>query len=139
MPEPLVHINDLVKTYQTPAGPLGVLQGIDMEIGRGEFIALVGPSGGGKSTFLNMLTGIDRPTSGMVVVDGVDVSTTSERKLTRWRARNIGIVFQGRKTIKPPSACPLRRGCRQHMLQAEGRRLAECVAIVNVRRTVASC
>ena len=94
MPEPLVQINDLVKTYETPAGPLGVLQGIDMEIGRGEFIALVGPSGGGKSTFLNMLTGIDRPTSGMVVVDGVDVSTTSERKLTRWRARNIGIIFQ---------------------------------------------
>ncbi len=94
MPEPLVRIIDLVKTYQTPAGPLGVLQGIDIEIARGDFIALVGPSGGGKTTFLNMLTGIDRPTSGMVVVDGVDVSTTSERKLTRWRARNIGIVFQ---------------------------------------------
>jgi len=94
VPEPLVRIVDLVKTYQTPAGPLGVLQGIDIEIARGDFIALVGPSGGGKTTFLNMLTGIDRPTSGMVVVDGVDVSTTSERKLTRWRARNIGIVFQ---------------------------------------------
>ena len=85
---------DLVKTYETPAGPLGVLQGIDLEVDRGDFIALVGPSGGGKSTFLNMITGVDRPTSGIVVVDGVDVSTTSERKLTRWRARNIGIVFQ---------------------------------------------
>jgi putative ABC transport system ATP-binding protein len=94
MAEPLVRINDLVKTYETPAGPLGVLQGIDLEIGRGDFIALVGPSGGGKSTFLNMLTGIDRPTSGSVIVDGMDVSTTSERKLTRWRARHIGIVFQ---------------------------------------------
>ena len=94
MPEPLIQINNLVKTYETPAGPLGVLQGIDLEVDRGDFIALVGPSGGGKSTFLNMITGVDRPTSGMVVVDGVDVSTTSERKLTRWRARNIGIVFQ---------------------------------------------
>jgi putative ABC transport system ATP-binding protein len=93
-PDPLIRIDDLVKVYQTPAGPLGVLQGIDLEVGRGDFIALVGPSGGGKSTFLNMVTGIDRPTSGTVVVDGVDVSTTSERKLTRWRARNIGIVFQ---------------------------------------------
>ena len=94
MPEPLIQISNLVKTYETPAGPLGVLQGIDLEVKRGDFIALVGPSGGGKTTFLNMITGVDRPTSGMVVVDGVDVSTTSERKLTRWRARNIGIVFQ---------------------------------------------
>ncbi len=94
MPDPLIQISSLVKTYETPAGPLSVLQGIDLEIGRGDFIALVGPSGGGKTTFLNMITGIDRPTSGIVVVDGVDVSTASERKLTRWRARNIGIVFQ---------------------------------------------
>ena len=94
MPEPLIQINNLVKTYETPADPLGVLQGIDLEIGRGDFIALVGPSGGGKTTFLNMTTGVDRPTSGMVVVDGVDVSTTSERRLTRWRARSVGIVFQ---------------------------------------------
>jgi putative ABC transport system ATP-binding protein len=83
-----------VRAYHTPAGPLSVLQGIDLEIERGDFIALVGPSGGGKTTFLNMITGVDRPTSGTVLVDGVDVSTTSERKLTRWRARNIGIVFQ---------------------------------------------
>ena len=94
MPEPLIQISNLVKTYETPAGPLGVLQGIDLEVARGDFIALVGPSGGGKTTLLNMITGVDRPTSGTVVVDGVDVSTTSERKLTRWRARNIGIVFQ---------------------------------------------
>ena len=94
MPEPFIQISQLIKTYETPAGPLGVLQGIDLEVERGNFIALVGPSGGGKTTFLNMITGVDRPTSGMVVVDGVDVSTTSERKLTRWRARTIGIVFQ---------------------------------------------
>ena len=83
MPEPLIQISNLVKSYETPAGPLSVLQGIDLEVGRGDFIALVGPSGGGKTTFLNMITGVDRPTSGMVFVDGVDVSTTSERKLTR--------------------------------------------------------
>ena len=70
------------------------MQRIDLEIDRGDFIALVGPSGGGETTFLNMITGVDRPTSGMVVVDGVDVSTTSESRLTCWRARNIGIVFQ---------------------------------------------
>jgi putative ABC transport system ATP-binding protein len=94
MPEPLIQIRNLVKTYETPAGPLGVLHGIDLEIGRGDFVALVGPSGGGKTTFLNMITGVDKPTSGAVFVGGIDVGNTSERKLTRWRARNIGIVFQ---------------------------------------------
>ena len=95
MPESaFIQTSSLVKTYETPAGPLNVLRGIDMELGRGEFVALVGPSGGGKSTFLNMLTGVDKPTSGLVLVDGVDVATTSERKLTRWRGRNVGIVFQ---------------------------------------------
>ena len=64
MPEPLVQIKDLVKIYQTPAGPLGVLQGIDIEIGREGVSGLVGPSGSGKSTLSNMITGIDRPTSG---------------------------------------------------------------------------
>jgi putative ABC transport system ATP-binding protein len=94
MPEPFIQTSNLVKTYETPAGPLNVLGGIDLEVGKGEFIALVGPSGGGKTTFLNMLTGVDRPTGGTVWVDGVDVGNTNERKLTRWRGRNIGIVFQ---------------------------------------------
>jgi putative ABC transport system ATP-binding protein len=71
-----------------------VLRGIDLELEKGSFVAMVGSSGGGKTTFLNMLTGVDRPTSGMVFVDGVDVGNTSERKLTRWRGRNVGIVFQ---------------------------------------------
>jgi len=94
MPESFIQTRNLTKTYETPAGPLNVLRGLDMEIGKGEFIALVGSSGGGKTTFLNMLTGVDKPTSGMVFVDGVDVANTSERKLTRWRGRNVGIVFQ---------------------------------------------
>jgi putative ABC transport system ATP-binding protein len=95
MPDPFfIQIHNLVKTYETPAGPLNVLGGIDLELERGEFVAMVGPSGGGKTTFLNMLTGVDKPSSGMVFVDGVDVGNTSERKLTRWRGRNVGIVFQ---------------------------------------------
>ena len=95
MPEPFfIQTHNLVKTYETPAGPLNVLGGIDLELERGEFLAMVGASGGGKTTFLNMLTGVDKPSSGMVLVDGVDVGNTSERKLTRWRGRNVGIVFQ---------------------------------------------
>jgi putative ABC transport system ATP-binding protein len=94
MPEPFIEIRQLSKSYETPAGPLCVLGGFDLDIPSGDFVALVGPSGGGKTTFLNMITGVDKPTSGMVSVGGVDVSNTSERKLTRWRGRNVGIVFQ---------------------------------------------
>lgn len=94
MAEPYVVINNLSKSYETPAGPLSVLGGIDLEIPEGEFVALVGPSGGGKTTFLNMVTGVDRPTAGDVIVEGIDVSHTGERRLTRWRGRTVGIVFQ---------------------------------------------
>src|SRR5512139_1745482 len=94
MAEPLIQVSNLVKTYETPAGPMNVLRGIDIDINRGHFIALVGPAGGGKTTFLNMITGIDKPTTGEVIVDGIDVSKSSEKKLTRWRGRCIGIVFQ---------------------------------------------
>lgn len=94
MAEPIIQVTNLVKTYETPAGPVSVLKGIDLEINRGNFIALVGPAGGGKTTFLNMLSGIDKPSSGEVIVAGVDVSKSSEKKLTRWRGRNYGIVFQ---------------------------------------------
>ena len=94
MPEPFIKTSSLVKTYDTPAGPLKVLRGIDLELRKGSLVALVGPSGVGKTTFLNMLTGIDKPTSGTVSVGGMDVTNGSESKLTRWRGRNIGIVFQ---------------------------------------------
>jgi putative ABC transport system ATP-binding protein len=94
MPEPFIQARNLVKTYETPAGPLNVLRGVDLELEQGGFVAMVGPSGGGKTTLLNMITGVDKPTSGMVAVDGVDVAHTGERKLTRWRGRTIGIVFQ---------------------------------------------
>lgn len=94
MAEPFVKIRNLVKTFDTPAGPLNVLRGIDLDVQKGDFIALVGPSGSGKTTFLNMVTGIDAPTAGTVIADGVDVVSTKQRQLTRWRGRNIGIVFQ---------------------------------------------
>jgi putative ABC transport system ATP-binding protein len=94
VPESFIEIEKLYKTYETPAGPLSVLRGIDLKINKGEFLALVGPSGGGKTTLLNMITAIDAPTEGRVAVDGVNVVNTPERKLTRWRGRTIGIVFQ---------------------------------------------
>ena len=94
MAEPFIQVRNLTKTYDTPAGPLNVLRGIDLTIDKGDFVALVGPSGSGKTTFLNMLTAIDTPTRGEVIVDGINVTRTRQNHLTRWRARNIGIIFQ---------------------------------------------
>ena len=94
MAEPFIQVHDLVKTFDTPAGPLNVLRGISLEIPKGTFATIVGPSGSGKTTFLNMLTAVDVPTSGEIIVGGVPVTQVPQRKLTKWRARNIGIVFQ---------------------------------------------
>ncbi len=94
MAEPFIQVSNLVKTFDTPAGPLNVLRGIDLEVHRGDFVAIVGPSGSGKTTFLNMLTAVDAPTSGEIVIGGVPITQIPQRKLTKWRARNVGIVFQ---------------------------------------------
>ena len=76
MPEPFIQTMNLIKTYETPAGPLNVLRGVDLALEKGDFVALVGPSGGGKTILLNMIIGVDRPTSGAVLVDAVDVCPT---------------------------------------------------------------
>jgi putative ABC transport system ATP-binding protein len=94
MTKPFIKIDNLVKTYRTPAGPLNVLRGIDLEINKGDFISLIGPSGAGKTTFLNMLTAIDTPSDGAIHIDDLNITHAKQRQLTRWRARNVGIIFQ---------------------------------------------
>ncbi|HSC10427.1 MAG TPA: ABC transporter ATP-binding protein, partial [Rhodanobacteraceae bacterium] len=91
---PLISLRGVGKTYAGAAGPFHALTGVDVEIGRGEFVAIVGQSGSGKSTMLNLLAGIDRPSSGEVVIDGVAVHGLSERALSAWRGSAVGIVFQ---------------------------------------------
>jgi ABC-type lipoprotein export system ATPase subunit len=91
---PFIQVNSLSKTYPTPAGPLTVLKDVTLNLEAGDFAVLVGPSGSGKTTFLNMLTAIDTPTAGEVTIGSVNVTRTPQRELIKWRARNIGIVFQ---------------------------------------------
>ena len=91
---PLIALRGVGKTYAGAAGPFHALTDVDVEIGRGEFVAIVGQSGSGKSTMLNLLAGIDRPSSGEVVIDGVAVHGLSERALSAWRGSAVGIVFQ---------------------------------------------
>lgn len=90
----LIDLRDVIKTYETGAGELTVLQDITLQVKAGEFVSVVGPSGSGKSTLLNMVTGIDRPTSGQVTVGGQAIHALSENQLAHWRGRNVGVVFQ---------------------------------------------
>jgi len=90
----LIELRDLVKVYQTPAGDFPALKGIHLSVEPGEFVVVVGKSGSGKTTMINMLTGIDRPTSGEVIVGGVPIHKLDENQMSRWRGRNLGVVFQ---------------------------------------------
>jgi putative ABC transport system ATP-binding protein len=85
---------NLGKTYRTGEVEVRALHDVNLEVGRGEFIVLLGPSGSGKSTLLNILGGLDVPSTGQVVFDGHDLSAASEAELTEYRRRHVGFVFQ---------------------------------------------
>jgi putative ABC transport system ATP-binding protein len=92
--ESLVQVIDVVKRFPVGNQEVTILKGLNLNIANGEFVSIVGPSGNGKSTLLNMITGIDRPTAGQVVVDGQEIHKMSENQLAIWRGQNVGIVFQ---------------------------------------------
>jgi putative ABC transport system ATP-binding protein len=90
---PVVEITDLKKTYMLGKVPVEALRGINLKVERGEFVSILGPSGSGKSTLLNLIGALDKPTSGKLLIDGVDVSTLNDNQLTDIRCK-IGFVFQ---------------------------------------------
>lgn len=90
----ILQTKDLKKYYGSGDTQVRALDGVDLQVENGEFVAIVGTSGSGKSTLLHMLGGLDRPTSGSVVVDGRDLSTLKDEELTVFRRRKIGFVFQ---------------------------------------------
>jgi len=94
MSEPLVRVRDVHKTYRRGSERIDVLQGLSVEIAAGEFLALMGPSGSGKSTLLNLLGGLDRPSAGTIEIAGQRLDRLSDARLTAWRARHVGFVFQ---------------------------------------------
>lgn len=89
-----IHIRQLEKSYQGPAGPVEVLRGLDLDIARGESVAIVGASGVGKSTLLHIAGTLDRPSSGEVMLAGRDVFAMDERSLAGFRNSHVGFVFQ---------------------------------------------
>jgi len=92
--QPVVEIHDLSKSYRRGGQIVPVLNDIDLDIARGDFVGLMGPSGSGKSTLLNLIAGIDKPDSGTLRVGGVDITALSETELADWRAQHVGFIFQ---------------------------------------------
>ncbi len=90
----LVCVRGLDKKYQRGSEEIHVLQGLNLDVDKGDFVAFMGPSGSGKTTLLNLLGGLDVPTAGRIAVAGDEITHMSVRKLTAWRARHVGFVFQ---------------------------------------------
>jgi putative ABC transport system ATP-binding protein len=90
----VVKLVDVVKSFPVGDGEVTVLKGLSLDVNQGEFVSIIGPSGNGKSTLLNMITGIDRPSDGQVIVTGRDIHKMSENQLAAWRGEHVGIVFQ---------------------------------------------
>jgi putative ABC transport system ATP-binding protein len=90
----IIAIRNVVKSYRRGAEIVPVLVDITLDVGAGEFIALMGPSGSGKSTLLNLIAGIDKPDAGSLRVDDVDITSLNEGELAAWRAQHVGFIFQ---------------------------------------------
>jgi len=91
---PLISIRHVFKSYRRGGQTVPVLHDVSFDVARGDFLGLMGPSGSGKSTLLNLIAGIDKPDSGEVLVDGVDITQLAESELADWRAGAVGFIFQ---------------------------------------------
>jgi putative ABC transport system ATP-binding protein len=90
----LIRVRGLNKTYSRGGEKIQVLQGLNLDVDKGDFVAFMGPSGSGKTTLLNLLGGLDVPSAGSITVDGDEITHMSASKLTQWRARHVGFIFQ---------------------------------------------
>ena len=94
-----VKTNNLIKTYNDSIVPVHAINGVSIEIEKGEFTAIIGPSGCGKTTLLNLIGGLDKPTSGEIEIDGINILELSQKKTIDFRLRNIGFIFQAYNLI----------------------------------------
>src|ERR1700745_3285964 len=90
----LIRVRGLDKTYRRGGEEIQVLQRLNLDVDKGDFVAFMGPSGSGKTTLLNLLGGLDVPTHGSITVAGDEITHMSANKLTQWRARHVGFIFQ---------------------------------------------
>jgi putative ABC transport system ATP-binding protein len=104
MGENLIEAYGLTKTYVMGKVRVAALRGVDLKVKRGEYVSIVGPSGCGKSTLLNLLGALDKPTSGKIIIDGVDITSLGERGLAKFRNRKVGFIFQSYNLINRTTA-----------------------------------
>ena len=135
---PMIEAHRLVKTLDTGAHRVEILRGIDLEIPTGQFVAIMGPSGSGKSTLLGLLAGLDTPTAGRILLDGVDITGLEEDKLAEIRGRKIGFVFQSYQLIPTLTAeenvlLPLELAGNGAGATVRARRLLESVGLLDRR------
>ena len=90
----IVELKNIIKSFPVGDDEITILHNISLDVQQGEFVSIVGPSGNGKSTLLNMITGIDRPSDGEVIVTGRPIHAMSENQLAKWRGQEVGIIFQ---------------------------------------------
>jgi len=95
----VLKVENVVKTFESTAGTVAALRGVDISIRKGEFVAIVGPSGSGKSTLLNMIGALDKPTSGKVYINGIDIFSLSDSEIATMRNHLIGFIFQSYNLI----------------------------------------
>ena len=128
----LIRVRGLDKTYRRGSEEIHVLQGLNLDVDAGDFVAFMGPSGSGKTTLLNLLGGLDVPSAGSITVAGDEITHMSAGRLTAWRARHVGFVFQMYNLIPVLSAfqnveMPL---LLTHLSTAERRRHVETALTV---------
>ena len=127
----MIEIQNISKSY----GPLQVLQGVSLSVGRGEIVAIVGPSGAGKTTLLQIAGSLDRPDSGSVSYDGVEITSLKDKRLAEFRNRNIGFIFQFHEllpefTAQENVAMPgLIGGRKRKEVMEEARKLLELLGL----------
>ena len=101
----LIKVNSVSKEYKMGTQTVKAANNLDFTIDQGELVVILGPSGSGKSTLLNLLGGLDKPTSGEIIIDGENITAFSDKELTRYRAKEIGFIFQFYNLIPNLTAC----------------------------------
>ena len=118
--QPIIQVQHVVKRFPVGDGEITVLKDVTFDVLPGEFVTIVGPSGNGKSTLLNMITGIDHPSEGDVIVTGQKVHTLSENELAVWRGEHVGIIFQFFQLLPALTLLKERKERALHLLDTVG-------------------
>ena len=132
---PAISVRAVYKSYNTEGAPIRALRGVDLELARGEFVALMGSSGSGKSTLLNLIAGLDAPDEGAISVMGIDLDDKTDDELARMRRANIGFVFQffnlleGVSVLENVTLPGLVAGARRKQAEARARDLLDLLGI----------